>query len=135
MLSYFCRCQYMDVVTVFKKVVTDHAMPWVLFKQGTCVMLLNPEEDVRSQAIKILKDHGSVVAGTPSGDFEVTKIPEIKGYIITGDYPGIMIFVSEEETGSKKSDFEIGMIGRSKRGQDSKESEVVHVYEPRFHRL
>ncbi|OGG30026.1 hypothetical protein A2973_05265 [Candidatus Gottesmanbacteria bacterium RIFCSPLOWO2_01_FULL_49_10] len=117
----------MDVITVFKKVVTDHAMKWVLFKRGTCVMLLNPEEDARAQAVKILKDHGSVVAGTPSGDFEVTKIPEIDGWIVTGEYPGIMAYVSEAEAGSQKSDVDIGLIGRSKRDQDSKELEVIHV--------
>ena len=90
-------------------------------------MLLNPEEDIHMQAIKILKEHGSVVAGTPSGDFEVTKVPQINGWVVTGDYPGIMMYVFQEEVGEKNSDFEIGMIGRTKRERDAKELEVVHV--------
>ena len=116
----------MDLVSIYKKVITDHSMNWVLFKNGTCVMLLKPEKDIRAQAIKILKEHGSVIAGTPSGDFEVTKIPPINGWIITGDYPGIMMYVSFEE-GKKKGDFEIGMIGRTNREQDAKELSVVYV--------
>lgn len=89
-------------------------------------MLLSPEGDAQAQAIKILKEHGLVVAGTPSGDFEVTKIPEINGWVVTGDYPGIMMYVSLEE-GEKKGDFEIGMIGRTKRELDGKELEIVYV--------
>ena len=65
-------------------------------------MLLTSEEDVQLQVIQILKEHGSVVAGTPSGDFEVTKIPEIHEWVITADYPEIMTCVSLEE-GKNKS--------------------------------
>ncbi len=102
-------------------------MSWVLFKNGTCVMLLKPQKDITAQAIQILKDHGEVIPGTPSGDFEVTKIPDINGWVVIGDYPGIMMYVSKEEVGNKKSDFEIGMAGRSKREHDAKDLEVVHV--------
>ncbi|MEK7543381.1 MAG: hypothetical protein AAB557_00770 [Patescibacteria group bacterium] len=117
----------MDIISIFQKVVTDPTMSWVLFKNGTCVMLLTPEEDIKNQAIAILKDHGSVVAGTPSGDFEVTKIPDINGWIVTGDYPGIMTYVSSEEAGKKDSDFEVGIFGRTKKEQDATSLEVVHI--------
>lgn len=121
----------MDLVQIYKKIIVDSSTSWVLFKNGTCVMLLNPEEDVHTQAIKILKEHGSVVAGTPSGDFEVTKIPVIDGWVITGDYPGIMIYVSSQEADKKNSDFEIGMTGRTKRENDAKALEVVHIEDKR----
>lgn len=116
----------MDLINIYKKIITDQQMRWVLFKNGTCVMLLKPEEDVKAQAIKILKEHGPAVAGTPSGDFEVTKIPEINGWVITGEYPGIMVYVSEEE-GKRKDDAQVGLIGRNKREHDSKELEIVHA--------
>lgn len=102
-------------------------MQWALFKHGTCVMLLRPEADVRAQATAILKAHGSVVAGTPSADFEVTKIPEMNGWIVTGDYPGIMMYVSQEEAGRKNSDFEVGLLGRTKRERDAKSPEIIYV--------
>ena len=125
MVSYFCGVN-MDLVNIYKKIIIDPSKSWVLFKNGTCVMLLNPEEDVRAQAIKILKEHGPVVAGTVSGDFEVTKIQEINGWVVTGDYQGIMVYISEQE-GKKKGDYEIGMIGRTKREFDARELEVAHV--------
>lgn len=115
-----------DLIVVFKKVVTDPLMSWVLFKNGTCVMLLEPQKDIKTQAIQILGRYGRVSAGTPSGDFEVIKIPEINGWIVTGDYPGIMMYVSLEE-GKKRDDVKIGLIGRNKREQDAKELEVVYV--------
>lgn len=118
----------MDLVQIYKKIIIDPLMSWVLFKNGTCVMLLSPQEDIQAQAIKILKEHGRVVAGTPSGDFEVTKIPDINGWVVTGDYPGIMMYVPLAE-GRKKGDFEIGMIGRTKRELDAKEFGVIYVEE------
>lgn len=117
----------MDSVNIYKKIIIDPLMNWVLFKNGTCVMLMNPEKDIQEQAIKILKEHGMVAAGSPSGDFEVTKIPEINGWVVTGDYPGIMIYISIEEADKKNSDFEIGIIGRTKRERDAKELKVVYV--------
>lgn len=120
----------MDLLTVFEKVVTDPLMNWVLFKNGTCVMLLKPQNDIKTQAAQILRKHGLAIAGTPSGDFEVTKIPEINGWVVTGDYPGIMMYVSEEE-GKKKDDFAIGMIGRAKRELDAEKLEIIHAEDKR----
>lgn len=116
----------MDLINVYKKVITDKSVSWVLFRHGTCVMLMEPKDDLQAQAKKILKEHGLAIAGTPSGDFEVIKIPEIEGWIITGDYPGIMDYVSLRE-GEKKSDFEIGMLGREKREADAKELKIINV--------
>ncbi len=116
----------MDLIDIYKKIITDQSASWVLFKNSTCVMLLRPAENIKEQAIKILREHGSAVAGTPSGDFEVTKLPELSGWAVTGDYPGIMMYVSDEE-GKRKDDVEIGLIGRSKRERDAKELKVVYV--------
>ncbi len=68
-----------------------------------------------------------MVAGTPSGDFEVTKMPQINRRVVTGNYPAVMVFVSEKETSGNKNDFEIGLIGRSKHELDAEELGVVHT--------
>ncbi len=117
----------MDLVNIYKKIIIDPNASWVLFGHGTCVMLLEPQKNIKEQAVIILREHGSVVSGSSSGDFEVTKIPEIDGWVVTGDYPGIMIFISYKGAGSNGNDFEIGMLGREKRELDAKELEVVHV--------
>lgn len=122
----------MDFIAVFQKVVIDPDVSWVLFKHGTCVMLLTPEDDIRKQAIRILKDHGSVIPGTPSGDFDVTRIPDIQGWIVIGVYPGIMVYVSEDEAGSKHHDIDIGILGRTKRDLDAKFVTVIHTEDHRI---
>lgn len=116
----------MDLINIYKKIIIDQSASWVLFRRGTCVLLLEPQNDIKNQAIQILHEHGSVVPGTPSGDFEVTKLPNLSGWVVTGDYPGIMVYISEQE-GKKKGDYEIGMIGRTKRELDGKELEIVYV--------
>lgn len=116
----------MDLVSIYKKIIIDKSARWVLFKNGTCVMLLEPQKNIKEQAVKILREHGSVVPGSSSGDFEVTKISEIDGWVVTGDYPGIMIYVSREE-GKEKDDVEVGILGRRKRELDAKELEVAHI--------
>lgn len=121
----------MDLISAFKKIVTDQSVSWVLFKNGTCVMLLKPEKNIKDQAIEILRVNGKAMPGSSSADFEVTKIPEINGWVITGDYPGIMMYVSLEEAGNKKKNFEIGLFGRDKRELDAKELKVTHVEDKR----
>ena len=44
-----------------------------IFKNGTCVLVDQSTKDIKSQATQILKEHGKVIPGTPSGDFVVTK--------------------------------------------------------------
>lgn len=121
----------MDLVKIYKKIIIDPSTCWVLFKHGTCVMLTKPGKDIRAQAINILKEHGSVMPGTPSGDFEVTKIPDLKGWVIIGDSPGIIMYVPMEEICNNKSDFELGMIGRTKRELDGKELKVIYSEDKR----
>lgn len=118
----------MDLIEIYRKIIGKSEKGWVLFNNGTCVMPMQPEiEDIKMLAIKILREHGRVIVGTPSGDFDVIKVSEVHGWIVTGDYPGIMIFVSEEEAGKKNSDIEVGLIGRTIRANDAKELKVVHV--------
>ena len=42
---------------------------WVLFAQGTCVILTQPEPDLAAQAWALLAEWGAVQVGTPAGDF------------------------------------------------------------------
>ena len=128
MVTYFGSVN-MDLVNIYRRIIRDSSSGWALFKHGTCVVINEPEKDIRGQAITILKEHGSTTPGTPTADFQVIKIREIDGWVVTGDYPGIMIYVSREEAGYRKSDFEIGIRGRTKRELDAKELIVEHVEE------
>ena len=56
----------MDLINIYKKIIIDQSASWVLFRHGTCVMLLEPQKNIKEQAEKILREHGSVLPGTPS---------------------------------------------------------------------
>ena len=54
---------------------------WVVFENGTCVVLENPEGDLVAQAIEVLKRWGPVHAGSSFGDFRVVDLEN--GWIVT----------------------------------------------------
>lgn len=50
-------------------------------------------------------------------------------WVVTGDQPGILNYVSEDE-GIGKEDWEIGLIGRNKKEMDSKHLKVIYINQP-----
>ena len=100
---------------------------WVLFKHGTCVVIPHTDKNISDDAITLLRKHGPVIAGTPTGDFGLVELKDHLGWVVTGDHPDILNYVSEDEVHEDRSDPTIGLIGRNKRELDGKELMVIHV--------
>ncbi len=113
-----------ELINIYKKVIEPKLKDWVVFEHGTCVILYHHPKDLRTEAIEVLEKYGTVASGSSSADFTVTKIDD--GWIITGDQPGILNYVSEDE-GSEKEDYEIGLIGRNQKEQDGKELKIIYA--------
>lgn len=113
-----------ELIGVYKKVIEPKFKDWVIFENGTCVIIYHPSKDLKTEAIEVLKKYGQVYPGTSTADFTVTKIDS--GWIVTGDQPGILNYVSEDE-GREKEDYEIGLIGRNQKEQDIKELKVTYA--------
>lgn len=113
-----------ELIKIFKKVIEPKLQNWVVFAQGTCVIIYHLPKDLKAEAIKVLQKYGSVTPGTSSADFTVLKVDP--GWIIAGNQPGILNYVSEDE-GYEKEDYEIGLVGRNKKDQDSKELKVIYT--------
>lgn len=116
-----------ELATVYKKIIDPKFKYWVVFTQGTCVIIYKSQGNLENEAKEALQKYGSVTPGTPSGDFTVTKVDS--GWIVSGDQPGILNYVSEDEGGGKE-DFEIGLIGRNKKELDSKEPKIIDINQP-----
>ncbi len=105
---------------------------WVLFRNGTCVIVNEPEEDLTAHAIALMKEWGPVYPGTSHGDFNTFRPETTDGWIVTSHHNDIVTYVSrsevDEDTASALS---IGLLGRAKRDQDARECEVVYVEERR----
>ena len=113
-----------QLIDIYREVVNPKLKDWVIFNQGTCVIIYHHEGDVKAGAMEIMKKYGFATPGTSSADFTVLKVDN--GWIVTGDQPGILNFVSEDE-GKGKADFEIGLIGRSKKELDCKELKIIYT--------
>lgn len=116
-----------ELIEVYKKVIEPKLQNWVVFENGTCVIIYNHKMDLKEEATEVLKKYGNVTAGTPSADFTVMKVGP--GWIVTGDQAGILNYVAENE-GEGKEEPEIGLIGRNKKEQDSKELKIIYINQP-----
>lgn len=102
--------------------------PWVVFRDGTCVILMEgatSREDAATKATGIISEYGPVYAGTPAGDFNIVENSAVEGIIVTGWHDDVLNFVGKEEGGD--SAFGKALFGRSKRDQDGRNPEVLHV--------
>lgn len=103
---------------------------WVLFENGTYIIFDNADtiSDIKAEAIKLMKEFGSVYAGSPAGDFSVTHLNKTEGWVVSGHCYGMYTYVRPTEMSTKTpSDVEIGTFGRSKRQKDGDNPVIVHV--------
>ncbi|MBI2593945.1 hypothetical protein HYW44_04880 [Candidatus Daviesbacteria bacterium] len=114
------------IAGIYKKVIEPNLKNWVVFEHGTCVIIYHSKEDLENEAKEVLQKYGLPTPGTPSADFEVMKLQGLAGWIVSGNQPGILNYVSEDE-GEDKEDYEIGLIGRNKKEQDLKELKIIYI--------
>jgi hypothetical protein len=116
-----------SLTRIWQKLMSASGKSWVLFRRGTCVALEHQTSDLRAQATALMKEWGPVQVATPSADFNVLKLPDDSGWLVTCHHPDISTYVSPDEFGNQNvSDVFIGLTGRSKRDQDSRELNIIH---------
>ena len=120
------------LVEIWRGIIIGKEKSWVLFQQGTCVILMQPELDLTAQAVAIMKQWGPVHVGSPAGDFSTITLAGHPGWVVTGHHPDMLTYVSLNEFEEKNpSDVAVGLLGRSKRNQDGEELQVLHVEDKR----
>ncbi|GAA2297027.1 hypothetical protein GCM10010402_64410 [Actinomadura luteofluorescens] len=120
-----------ELVQVWRDVIRGDEKSWVLFENGTCVILMEPEDDLSAQAVELLREYGPVHGGTPAGDFGTIDLDQAPGWAVYGHHNDILTYVAPEEVGDDATDLAVGLLGRGKRGQDGLELTVVHVEDKR----
>lgn len=117
-----------SLIATWRRIIVGDQKSWALFENGTCVILMQPEDDLAAQAIALLKEWGPVHAGTPAGDFNVVHLSGYPGWVVTCHHPDILCYVSPEEIADPgQGDLMVGLLGRGKRDRDAMELQVVHV--------
>jgi hypothetical protein len=119
-----------EAVRFWRHVVTaDPFHPWVVFDNGTCVVLREPEGDLAEHARALLAKWGR------DPDFQVRKIGGHAEQLVFCNHPDILNYVTTDEISKLESaslgkgtmTTTIGIAGRSRRRMDSKELKVIHV--------
>jgi hypothetical protein len=120
-----------NLVETWRAIIVGDDKSWVLFQNGTCVVLVKPEADLAAQATAIMKEWGPVHAGSPAGDFSVVTLAEQPGWVVTCHHPDVLTYVGPDEVGADPSEVLIGLVGRGKRDQDAEGLAVLHVEDRR----
>ena len=92
---------------------------------------MEPENDLRSQAVELMREYGPVHAGSSAGDFSTINLENEPGWVVTCHHPDILTYVSENDAGDEPTDVSVGLFGRSNRDTDSADLEVIHVEDNR----
>lgn len=113
-----------------KLAINPKFQDWVLFENGTYIIFddISTIEDVKEEAIQLMKEFGPVSAGGPAGDFSVIHLNLTEGWLVSGHGYGMYTYVHPSELDSESpNDLEIGLYGRSKRDSDGQSAEIIHI--------
>jgi len=120
------------LVETWRTIIQDEGKSWVLFENGTCLILSEPQENLTEQALKIMGEWGPVNVASAAGSFKVTKLQDKSGWIVTGHYPDMLNYVGPEDLRKgNSSDLIIGLLGRGKRESDAQSLNIIHVEDKR----
>jgi hypothetical protein len=125
------RMEGTELVEAWRVTINGPGKSWVLFENGTCVILMEPEADLAAQATALLRAYGPVRAGSSFGDFSTITLEDGRGWVVTRHHNDILTFVGPDEVSRDAEEVVVGLLGRSKRGQDAEDLRVLHVEDKR----
>lgn len=118
-----------EATELWRQLLPDPALSWVLFRHGSCVLLHGAPADAVAQATALLLAEGPVVAGTASADFDVHPLEGLPGWMVSCHHPAILVHVRPEQVGGEQAALlDVGLVGRDLRDQDAEQPEVVAVH-------
>ena len=121
-----------DYKDIWHTLIDDTQKSWVVFENGTCVILMQPNDNLSQQAKSLLSGYGSMIGGTSSDDFSVLELDLVPGWVVGWHHPDILNFVAPDELfESLPKDMQAGLIGRQHRSDDAQQLKVVYIYDSR----
>jgi hypothetical protein len=120
-----------DLIEAWRAAISGPGKSWVLFENGTCVILMEPEADLAAQAIALLREFGPVHPGSSSGDFGTITLEDGRGWVVTCHHDDILTFVGPDEVDPDAQDVVVGLLGRFKREEDAEKLRVLHAEDMR----
>ncbi len=117
-----------EVITHVKAAINPKFKSWVLFSNGTYIILDDTVTGKKETALALMKEYGPVYAGGAACDFGVQSLSNTKGWAVSGQYEAMYTYVHPSELDQQEpSDVEVGLWGRAKRDKDGKELKIIHI--------
>ena len=113
-----------------KLAINPKFQDWVLFENDTYIIFddISTIENVKEEALQLMKEFGPVSAGGPAGDFNVIHLTLTEGWLVSGHGYGMYTYVHPSELDNESpNDLEIGLYGRSKRDSDGQNPQIIHI--------
>jgi hypothetical protein len=127
--------QQTDWPAIWRDLITGAEKSWVVFENGTCVVLAgaDPDADLAAGATALLREYGPVRVGTPSADFDLIELDGYPGWVVTCHHPDILNYVPPQALTERAGPPEVlaGLFGRSARDEDARQPAVLHVHDAR----
>ena len=130
-LTSYLLGKWMNPLQAWKKIWDPNKCSWVLFAHGTCVVFADDANNVRERAVEIMRAYGPVHVGCEAGDFTIVPCCDNVGWIVDCHHPQVFTFVSRDELAEdneRETEIHAGFLGRSKRGRDARDLNVVHIH-------
>lgn len=120
-----------DLVERWRQLITDGGKSWVLFENGTCVVVVDAgSADLARSAADVLTGFGRPAAGTATADFNPIDLrDEHGGWVVTFDHPDVLVFVPDED--GVVEGLAAGLAGRAARTRDTTRPCLLHVEDNR----
>ena len=109
-----------ELVEAWRATINGPDKSWVLFENGTCVILMEPEADLAAQATALLSEYGPVHAGSSFGDFGTITLDDGRGWVVTCHHNDILTFVGPDEVRPDAEDVVVGLTGGPSEGRTPK---------------
>jgi hypothetical protein len=121
------------LVETWRQIIVGDEKSWVLFNHGTCVVLVEPGDDLADRAVAVLREFGPVQPGCPAADFGTVTLDSGPGWVVTGHHPDVLTYVSPDEVSQTDDNLHlaVGLTGRLKRDQDARDLTITHVEDRR----
>ena len=101
-----------ELAAAWRDVINGPDKSWVVFENGTCVVLTDPADDLAGQAVAILREHGPVHPGSSFGDFGTITLDDGRGWVVTCHHNDILTYVAPDEVDADRaSDLIVGLLG------------------------
>jgi len=130
-MRHALRMEPEALIDTWRRIIIGGPKSWVLFANGTCVILMQPEADLAAQATELLREYGPVHVGSSAGDFGTVTLEPGPGWVVYGNHNDILTYVDPSELDPEPEDLAIGLHGRAKRNQDGLDLQILHVEDKR----